>query len=134
MRCPHCGGVVALVAADTDLPLADVTEPTPTRDLTGPRRYVADVTEPTMLALTEAEVRHILNSRAMVALSGREMEVLRLIARGCVNKEIARTLKISDQTVKNHITSILRKMAVNDRTQATVLALRRGMITFDETA
>lgn len=61
-------------------------------------------------------------------LSNREIEILDYIARGNSNKEIARALKISDQTVKNHITSILRKLAVNDRTQAVVLALRRGWI------
>lgn len=61
-------------------------------------------------------------------LSAREIEILDYIARGNSNKEIARALKISDQTVKNHITSILRKLAVNDRTQAVVLALRKGWI------
>lgn len=61
-------------------------------------------------------------------LSNREIEILDYIARGNSNKEIARALKISDQTVKNHITSILRKLAVNDRTQAVVFALRRGWI------
>ena len=63
-----------------------------------------------------------------VPLSAREIEVLDYIARGNSNKEIARALKISDQTVKNHITSILRKLAVNDRTQAVVYAIRRGWI------
>jgi len=67
-----------------------------------------------------------------VPLSAREIEVLDYIARGNSNKEIARALKISDQTVKNHITSILRKLAVNDRTQAVVYALRRGWIKMRE--
>lgn len=67
-----------------------------------------------------------------VPLSAREIEVLDYIARGNSNKEIARALKISDQTVKNHITSILRKLAVNDRTQAVVYALRRGWIKMQE--
>ena len=66
-----------------------------------------------------------------VPLSAREVEVLDYIAKGNSNKEIARVLKISDQTVKNHITSILRKLAVNDRTQAVVYALRRGWIKMD---
>jgi DNA-binding NarL/FixJ family response regulator len=65
-------------------------------------------------------------------LTGREKTVLELVARGYSNKEIARALKISDQTVKNHITSILRKLAVNDRTQAVVYALRRGWIKMQE--
>jgi DNA-binding NarL/FixJ family response regulator len=69
-----------------------------------------------------------------VPLSNREIEVLDRIAHGNSNKEIARTLGISDQTVKNHITSILRKLAVNDRTQAVVYAIRHGWIKMDEIA
>ena len=61
-------------------------------------------------------------------LTSREIEILDCIARGMSNKEIARSLLISDQTVKNHITSILRKLMVNDRTQAVIYALRRGWI------
>jgi DNA-binding NarL/FixJ family response regulator len=61
-------------------------------------------------------------------LTPREVEILDCVARGNSNKEIARVLSISDQTVKNHITSILRKLAVNDRTQAVIYALRHGWI------
>lgn len=61
-------------------------------------------------------------------LSGREIEILDCIARGNSNKEIAKLLKISDQTVKNHITSILKKLSVTDRTSAVVQALRHGWI------
>lgn len=61
-------------------------------------------------------------------LSSREVEILDYIARGNSNKEIAKSLKISDQTVKNHITSILKKLSVNDRTAAVVHALRHGWI------
>jgi DNA-binding NarL/FixJ family response regulator len=63
-----------------------------------------------------------------VPLSAREMEILQQIAQGRSNKEIAYELGISPQTVKNHMTSILRKLAVNDRTQAAIYALRRGWI------
>ncbi len=66
-------------------------------------------------------------------LSPREMEILRYVAKGASNKEIARALGISRQTVKNHMSSILRKLAVNDRTQAAVLALRRGWIRLQDT-
>lgn len=65
-------------------------------------------------------------------LSTREMEILKLITRGQSNKEIAQALGISRQTVKNHMTSILRKLAVNDRTQAAVYALRRGWIRLED--
>ena len=65
-------------------------------------------------------------------LSSREVEILDYIARGNSNKEIAKLLKISDQTVKNHITSILKKLAVNDRTAAVVHALRHHWITIQD--
>ena len=61
-------------------------------------------------------------------LSRREMDILQLITRGRSNKEAAQELGISYQTVKNHMTSILRKLAVNDRTQAAIYALRQGWI------
>lgn len=61
-------------------------------------------------------------------LSDREMEVLSCIVKGMSNKEIASSLGISHQTVKNHVTSILRKFGVEDRTQAVVYALKRGWV------
>ncbi|HEC23671.1 MAG TPA: response regulator transcription factor [Chloroflexi bacterium] len=65
-------------------------------------------------------------------LSPREMEILQYVTRGLSNKEIAHALQISHQTVKNHMTSILRKLAVEDRTQAAVYALRRGWVRLNE--
>lgn len=61
-------------------------------------------------------------------LSSREMEILRCITQGLSNKEIAYRLQISQQTVKNHMTSILRKMNVDDRTQAAITALKYGWV------
>jgi DNA-binding NarL/FixJ family response regulator len=61
-------------------------------------------------------------------LSIREMEVLLCVTRGLSNKEIASTLGISHQTVKNHVTAILRKLGVDDRTQAAIYALKRGWV------
>lgn len=61
-------------------------------------------------------------------LTPREFEVLELLARGASNREIAKQLYISASTVKNHITSIFRKLGVSDRTQAVLYAVRRGWI------
>lgn len=66
-------------------------------------------------------------------LSDREMEVLSCVVRGMSNKEIASLLGISHQTVKNHVTSILRKFGVEDRTQAVVYALKRGWVKLQDT-
>ncbi len=68
-----------------------------------------------------------------VPLTTREMEILQYVVRGSSNKEIARALKISQQTVKNHISSILRKLDVKDRTEAAVYALRHGWIRLEDT-
>lgn len=68
------------------------------------------------------------NGQIFKPLSAREMEVLACMARGMSNKEIAAKLFISQQTVKNHVTSILRKFGVEDRTQAVVYALKHGWI------
>jgi len=61
-------------------------------------------------------------------LTRRETEILDHIVRGYINKQIADKLGISQQTIKNHMSSILRKLDVNDRTQAVVLAMRCGWI------
>ncbi|MGC4191815.1 MAG: response regulator transcription factor [Thermomicrobiales bacterium] len=73
-------------------------------------------------------------SNAFMPLTDRELEILRKVSEGLTNAEIGYALGISAQTVKNHVTSILRKLAVNDRTQAVVTALRRGWLTIDGTA
>jgi DNA-binding NarL/FixJ family response regulator len=65
-------------------------------------------------------------------LSPREVEILDNIAQGMTNKQVAYALSISEQTVKNHMSSILRKLAVNDRTQAVVYAMRQGWIKMPE--
>ena len=61
-------------------------------------------------------------------LTPRETEILSYMAKGYLNKQIASTLDISEQTIKNHVTSILRKLDANARTQAVITAVRRGII------
>ena len=69
----------------------------------------------------------------LMPLSPREMEVLAYIVQGASNKVIAIGLGISQQTVKNHMTSIFRKLGVSDRTEAAIVALRRGWIRLQDT-
>jgi DNA-binding NarL/FixJ family response regulator len=61
-------------------------------------------------------------------LSSRELDVLRLIAAGNANKEIACQLSIAEETVKSHVTNILAKLGANDRTHAVMIGLKRGII------
>jgi two-component system, NarL family, response regulator len=61
-------------------------------------------------------------------LTARELQVLELIVRGLVNKQIAYSLSLGEYTVKNHVKSILSKLSVQDRTQAATEAIRRGII------
>lgn len=62
-------------------------------------------------------------------LTPREKEILNYIAQGFLNKQIAARLNISEQTIKNHVTSILRKLNANARTEAVVVAIKQGLIT-----
>lgn len=68
------------------------------------------------------------NAKKSNILSERELEVLRLIAKGLLNKEIAKTLYISEKTVKNHVSNIFKKLNVSDRTQAAIYALKHNII------
>ena len=65
------------------------------------------------------------------ALSARELEVLMLVAGGASNKEIARTLHLSEATVKSHLLHLFAKLAVSDRTAAVTAALERGVLHLD---
>jgi DNA-binding NarL/FixJ family response regulator len=67
----------------------------------------------------------------MSPLTPREIEILQYIAEGYLNKQIAAELGISEQTIKNHVTSILRKLNANARTEAVVVAIKQGLITIN---
>ena len=65
-------------------------------------------------------------------LTVRELEILKMLAKGPTNKEIAQALGISDNTVRNHVNSIIEKLEVSDRTEAATTAIQRGLITVDD--
>ena len=77
------------------------------------------------------EIAMRMGERMFEQLSPRELEVLRLVAKGRSNKEIGAELHVVEGTVKIHVTNILAKLGAADRTQALVLAVKRGIIQID---
>lgn len=69
-----------------------------------------------------------LKERPNYGLTNRELDVLKQVARGLSNKEIADVLYISEKTVKNHLTSIFQKLGVNDRTQAALFSIKHNLV------
>ena len=65
-------------------------------------------------------------------LSSREHEILQLVARGLKNKEIANKLGISEYTARNHVISLLEKLGTRDRTEATAVAIKRGLVRIEQ--
>lgn len=81
--------------------------------------------QPSLLpALNESMEDYALDKEKIEWLTKRELDVLRLISKGCSNKKISDELTISERTVKNHISHIFRKIDVEDRSQAAVFAIR----------
>jgi DNA-binding NarL/FixJ family response regulator len=74
---------------------------------------------------------HLAERMSHRSLSSREIEVLRMVAKGLGNKEIASALNIAEVTVKLHVSHVLEKLSVKDRTQAATVALQRGIISLD---
>jgi DNA-binding NarL/FixJ family response regulator len=86
--------------------------------------------QPTIAAKVIAEFSRLparVDEASGLGLSAREREVLKLLAAGATNKEIGRSLSLSEGTVKNHVTSILTKLGVTDRTQAAIKARDVGL-------
>ena len=104
--------VAALLKGDKEIVLVGAAEDA---DLVVSERVVATVAAATM-------------QQQGAELSARELDVLRLVARGLGNKEIAAELAISSHTVKYHLTSVLTKLGVRSRTQAVSLGIRKGLV------
>lgn len=88
-----------------------------------------------LTVLTQAQVRRLFRSRQTLEpgaliepLTPRELQVLRMLADGLGNKEIASKLGISDHTAKFHVTQILGKLGAGSRTEAVAIGIRRGIV------
>jgi DNA-binding NarL/FixJ family response regulator len=90
------------------------------REVCEGRRYVDPAVAPLLAARTQHRT-----------LTGRELEVLRLVAKGLGNKAIAASLSIAEVTVKLHVSHVLEKLNVKDRTEAATVAMQRGIISLD---
>lgn len=88
-------------------------------------KYIQPSIAPYLNEKTYAEQQ---SNEADSLLTKREIEVLKLLAEGLYNKEVAYKLSISEKTVKNHVSSIFRKLDVSDRTQAAVYAIRNNIV------
>ena len=84
--------------------------------------------ESSLLVKTKTRMRRTNNDNVDSPLTNRESQVLRHVSMGLSNREIGKSLGISVETVKEHVQNILRKLDVNDRTQAAVWALKNGLI------
>jgi two-component system, NarL family, response regulator LiaR len=90
------------------------------------------VLEPGIAALLVRQVRDGGRNDPLQVLTPREREVLATLSRGRSNREIARTLALSEETVKSHVSSILTKLGLQDRTQAAIFGLQQGLIPLTE--
>jgi DNA-binding NarL/FixJ family response regulator len=106
-----------------------VLKGTPSAELTAAIRRVHDgetYLSPSVSAKLVAQMEP--RSRGSRTLTAREMMVLRLIASGMSNRDIAASLAITERTVKFHVTAILNRLGADNRTQAVALAVRRGLL------
>lgn len=90
------------------------------------------VLDPDVVALLVRRVRESDDASPLRMLSGREREVLAALSRGRSNREIARALSLSEQTVKSHVSSVLTKLGLQDRTQAAIFGLQQGIVPLGE--
>jgi DNA-binding NarL/FixJ family response regulator len=90
------------------------------------------VLEPSATARLLRELRGRGNRDPLDQLSPRELDVLGALARGRSNREIAKGLSVSEETVKSHVSSILAKLGLSDRTQAAIFGLQHHLVPLDE--
>jgi two-component system, NarL family, response regulator LiaR len=118
--------VPAIRAGATSYLLKDVAAPDLVRAIRGARADQAQL-HPEVARRLMQQVTSPRKPDAGAQLTEREREVLRLLAEGRSNKEIARALVVSERTVKGHVSNILGKLGLQDRTQAALYAVRHGL-------
>jgi NarL family two-component system response regulator LiaR len=91
------------------------------------------VLDPGVAAMLVQRVREGADTGPLAALSKREREVLAAVSQGLSNREIARRLTLGEETVKTHVSSILTKLGLQDRTQAAIFGLKQGVVPLDST-
>jgi two-component system, NarL family, response regulator LiaR len=118
--------VPAIKAGATSYLLKDVAATDLARAIRGARAGQAQL-HPEVARRLMQQVTSPRKTEAGAQLTDREREVLRLLAEGRSNKEIARSLVVSERTVKGHVSNILGKLGLQDRTQAALFAVRNGL-------
>ncbi|MDI6869853.1 MAG: response regulator transcription factor [Bacillota bacterium] len=93
-----------------------------------PQEFVSHLVEGYRKVTSEVAAAGEVLAKSKAQLTEREVEILRLIAQGASNREIAERLFISEKTVKNHVSSLLRKLELEGRTQAAIFALRNRLV------
>ncbi|MEV0136779.1 response regulator transcription factor [Dactylosporangium sp. NPDC050688] len=88
--------------------------------------------DPSVTAVLVNRVRNEPDTGPLRVLSPREREVLSQLARGRSNKEIARAFTLSEETVKSHVSNILTKLGLQDRTQAAIFGLQQGLVSLND--
>jgi DNA-binding NarL/FixJ family response regulator len=83
--------------------------------------------------ITPKVIANLTSPHTVEPLSGRELDVVRGVAKGLTNREIAQRLSISDRTVQGHLANVFTKLHANSRTEVVTVALQRGLITLDDT-
>ncbi|HEU5423067.1 MAG TPA: response regulator transcription factor [Nitrolancea sp.] len=125
------GHVIRAVRAGADAYLLKNTESTKLVDAIRAAARGASVIEPRMAATLLSEFRRMSSMQdddGLASLTEREIDLLRLVAQGLSNKEIAYKLKLAESTIKNRLSILFEKLDVKDRTQAAIYALSHGLV------
>ncbi len=125
------GHVIRAVRAGADAYLLKNTDATKVIDAIRAAARGASVIEPKMAATLLSEFRrmsHLQEEDGLASLTEREIELLRLVAQGLSNKEIAYELSLAESTIKNRLSILFEKLDVKDRTQAAIYALSHGLV------